>query len=90
MQTVDANAVAYGRTNGVAVKPGTAFGELNAIDGYAPTKDDMDDFARHQAQFIGQFLVDRDGVVRWVNIERSPGEFPSEAALLASARAGGK
>jgi peroxiredoxin len=87
MQAAEAAALTYGREHGVAVKPGTAFQDLNAVDGYAPTKDDGGDFARHQAQFIGQFLVDRDGVVRWVNIERAPGDFPSEADLLASVRA---
>jgi len=85
-QMVDAAALAYAREHGVAVKAGTAHVDLNAIDGYEPTKDDAADFARHQAQFIGQFLVDRDGVVRWVNIERAPGEFPSEADLLATVR----
>jgi peroxiredoxin len=86
MQAVEQNAVAYGRQHGVPVKPGSAFADLNAIDGYAPTTDDQGDFQRHQAQFIGQFLVGKDGVVRWVNIERAPGEFPSEADLLATAK----
>jgi peroxiredoxin len=88
-QMVDAAAVAYGREHGVPVTPGTAHRDLNALDGYVPTEDDQADFARHQAQFIGQFLVDRDGIVRWVNIERAPGEFPSEADLLATVRSSG-
>ena len=85
-QMVDEAALTYARGHGVVAKPGTAQQDLNAIDGYQPTKDDEADFARHQAQFIGQFLVDRGGVVRWVNIERAPGEFPSEADLLATVR----
>jgi peroxiredoxin len=88
-QMVEAAAVAYGREHGVSVTPGTAHQDLNALDGYVPTDDDEADFARHQAQLIGQFLVDRDGIVRWVNIERTPGEFPSEADLLATARSTG-
>jgi peroxiredoxin len=88
-QMVDEIALAYGRAHGVAVKAGTAMSDLNALDGYQPTKDDEADVARHQAQFIGQFLVDRDGIVRWVNVERTPGEFPSEADLLATVRASG-
>ena len=41
----------------------------------------------------GTFLVDRDGIVRWANIECATeglaglGKFPSEADLLAAARA---
>jgi len=83
---VDDVALAFAREQGIAVSPGTAHHDLNAIDGYAPTKDDAADFVRHQAQFIGQFLIDRAGVVRWINLERTPGEFPSEAELLANAR----
>jgi hypothetical protein len=33
---------------------------------------------RHGAQMIGQFLIDRDGIVRWVNIE---GELEGLAGL---------
>jgi peroxiredoxin len=79
-------ALAYAREHGIPAKAGSAYGDLNAIDGYQPTTEDGADFERHQAQFIGQFLVGRDGVVRWVNIERAPGEFPSEADLLATVR----
>lgn len=89
-QALDEAAVVYGRQHGVAVTAGTAHHDLNAIDGYEPTKDDEADIARHQAQFIGQFLVDRDGVVRWRNIERAPGEFPSEADLLATVHSSGR
>ena len=85
-QMVEARALPYARQLGIPAKPGTAFGDLDAFDGYQPTKEDGTDAARHQAQFIGQFLVDRDGVVRWVNIERA-GDFPTEADLLATARA---
>ena len=86
LQMVDENQMAYAREHGIPAKAGSARNDLNAIDGYQPTKDDDADSMRHQAQFIGQFLVDREGVVRWVNIERTPGEFPSEADLLATVR----
>jgi hypothetical protein len=64
-----------------------AFGRL---DGYARTEWDMADLDRHRAQRTGQFLVDRDGVVRWVNIEGAPGhtgvdQMPSDEQLLAAA-----
>ena len=86
-QVIDENALVYAREHGVPAKAGSARNDLNVIDGYQPTKDDDADAMRHQAQFIGQFLVDREGVVRWVNIERTPGEFPSDADLLAMVRA---
>jgi peroxiredoxin len=85
-QMVDGLALTYSREQGIPAKAGSAYADLQAIDGYQPTKEDTADFERHQAQFIGQFLVDRDGMVRWVNIERAPGEFPSEADLLATVR----
>jgi hypothetical protein len=85
-QAVEASALAFAREHGLAAQPGTAFADVNAIDGYQPTADDQTDFARHRAQFIGQFLLDRDGIVRWVNVERVPGEFPSEVDLLAAVR----
>ena len=48
---------------------------------------------RHQAQFTGQFLIDRDGVVRWSNVECAGGDlreidrFPTRDELLSQARA---
>ena len=42
-------------------------------DGFEPMaaeqKERRDWSDRHGAQMIGQFLIDRDGIVRWVNIE---------------------
>ena len=46
---------------------------------------------RHQAQFSGQLLVDRDGVVRWADIEcarealEGPDKFPTDEEPLAEA-----
>jgi len=66
---------------------------LDRLEGYEPTDADHADLQRHQAQFTGQFLVDRDGIVRWVNIEcarEGPagfGEMPSDEEILAAARA---
>jgi len=83
---LDGIALTFAREQGIAAEPGTAHAAINAIDGYRPTPEDQADFDRHQAQLIGQFLIDRDGVVRWVNIERVPAEFPAEGELLAAAR----
>ena len=81
-QMLDEVALAFAREQGIPAMPGRAHTAINAIDGYQPTAEDQADFDRHQAQFIGQFLIDRDGVVRWVNIERSPAEFPTEEEFM--------
>jgi hypothetical protein len=70
-----------------------AYETLGRLDGYAPTEGDMADFQRHRAQLTGQFLIDRDGIVRWVHVECAPGslagldQMPSDEELLAAARA---
>jgi hypothetical protein len=72
----------------VSDDPLTALGRL---DGYEPTEGDNADFQRHQAQLTGQFLIDRDGIVRYAYVEaaRGPegfGEMASEEEVLAAAR----
>jgi peroxiredoxin len=68
---------------------------LNRLDGYELTETDQDDAQQqwgHSSQFIGQFLIDRDGIVRWGNIECAEegiaglGKFPSDEELLAAAQ----
>jgi hypothetical protein len=69
---------------------------LNRLDGYELTETDQEDLPQqwrwdHSAQLTGQFLIDRSGIVRWVNIEFAKegvaglGKFPSDAELLAAA-----
>lgn len=66
---------------------------LNRLDGFEPTETDRDDSQRVFPQLKGQFLIDRDGIVRWVNIEGATeglagiGKFPTDEELLAAARA---
>jgi len=66
---------------------------LNRIDGYQETPSDLRDREQHGVQLKGQFLLDRDGVVRWVNIEGAReglpglGKFPGEAELMEAVRA---
>jgi len=70
-----------------------ALAQLARRDGYAVTGADEADAARHGAQLVGQFLVDREGVVRWANVEcardgiEGLGKLPSEDEVLAAARA---
>ena len=70
---------------------------LNRLDGYELTEIDQDDAQQqwrwnHSTQLIGQFLIDRSGIVRWGNIEGAEegvaglGKFPSDEELLAAAR----
>ncbi|TIM37345.1 AhpC/TSA family protein, partial [Mesorhizobium sp.] len=42
---------------------------LNKKEGYEITEADQQAMASGQAQLVGQFLLDRDGVVRWTSTE---------------------
>ena len=63
------------------------------LDGYAENETDHADMERQWPQLKGQFLIDRDGIVRWANIEcaneglAGVGKFPSEEEILTAARA---
>ena len=67
--------------------------ELGRDDPYEWTAADQAAYDVGQIQTTGQFLIDRDGVVRWGNVEGARnglaglGQFPSEKELLAAARA---
>lgn len=62
-------------------------------DGYVENERDKVDMERQWPQLKGQFLIDRDGIVRWANIECATeglagvGKFPTEEEILAAARA---
>jgi len=66
---------------------------VGRLDGFEVTESENVEFQRHQIQFTGQFLVDRDGIVRWSNIEcaleglAGIDKFPTDEELLAVARA---
>jgi peroxiredoxin len=66
---------------------------ITKLDGYAGNETDQADMQRQWPQLKGQFLIDRDGVVRWANIECGTegmagiGKFPSRDEILAAARA---
>ena len=65
-------------------------------DGFEPApaelKDRRDWSERHGAQLIGEFLVDREGIVRWVNIEGATEglagleKFPTDEEFLVAAQ----
>jgi peroxiredoxin len=72
------------------VDPLTAFAKL---DGYELSQLDQADLKGHQMQLAGQFLIDRDGIVRCTYIEcerEGPpgfGDMPTEAEILAGVQA---
>src|SRR5437870_4158449 len=63
------------------------------MDSYAGTPTDQADMERQWPQLKGQFLIDRDGIVRWANIECAKeglgglGKNPPEDVILSAARA---
>jgi peroxiredoxin len=72
--------------------PLDALAALNTQDGFVPTDADQKIFAGNPAQLVGHFLIGRDGIIRWTNLEASEGlngigRFPAPAELLATAKA---
>src|SRR6266542_4532047 len=69
---------------------------VNRLDAFELTETDQNDiqtqYLSSGPQLTGQFLIDRDGIVRWTNIEcaaeglAGAGKFPSDEELLAAAR----
>jgi hypothetical protein len=71
---------------------------LNRLDGYAYNETDMAEIQQQwgfdaATQLMGRFLIDREGIVRWVDIECAKdglagfGKLSSEDELLAAVRA---
>ena len=62
------------------------------LDGYTENETDHADMERQWPQLKGQFLIDRDSIVRWANIECATeglagmGNFPSVDEIIAAAR----
>lgn len=76
---------------GAPTQPMEANGVLNRKDGFELTAADEAIVAAHGAQFAGQFLLDREGIVRWSWSEApdSPDQlcrFPTAEEMLAAAR----
>jgi peroxiredoxin len=64
---------------------------LDELTGFKPSTTDGKDFERQAGQLKGQFLIDREGIVRWVNIEAARGlegfgKFPTADELVHAAR----
>jgi peroxiredoxin len=65
---------------------------LGNMDKYAPTDTDRADMKQQGGQLKGQFLIDRQGIVRWADIECTDegpaglGKLPTPDEILAAAR----
>ena len=64
---------------------------LNQRDGFELTEVDKQIAATHAFQLAGHFLLDRNGIVRWLQIEAADGpgglaKFPSDDEIMAAAR----
>jgi peroxiredoxin len=70
-----------------------AAGTIAKLDGYTESQTDKSDMERQWPQLKGQFLIDRDGIVRWANVECATeglagiGKFPSADEILTAVRA---
>ena len=74
------------------VSIGKAAETITKADGYVNNPTDEAEMQRQWPQLKGQFLIDRDGIVRWANIECAKeglpglGKFPSRDEILGAAR----
>jgi len=64
---------------------------LNQRDGFEPTEIDQQIAATHGMQLAGHFLIGRDGIIRWLQIEAAErigdlAKFPSDEEILRAAR----
>ena len=76
---------------GAPTQPMEANGVLNRKDGFEMTAADEAILNAHGAQFAGQFLIDREGVVRWrwteaPNAAEELCRFPGAQEMLDAAR----
>jgi hypothetical protein len=65
---------------------------LDRLQNFQPSATDTSEYERQVGQLKGQFLLDRDGVVRWANVECATegmaglGKFPTADVILTAAR----
>jgi peroxiredoxin len=72
------------REQGLEVPPGQARSILMASDGFVMTPEDQAAWQRPH-QTVGQFLIGRDGVIRWVCIDSCIVPLPEVEELAAAA-----
>lgn len=80
------------REVGLQAPPGGGWVALDREDGI-DRAEHLPDLERHQAQLTAHFLVDRDGIVRWTNIECERDgldgldRFPTDEEVLSAVHA---
>jgi hypothetical protein len=81
------------RDMGLDFTPGQGHTAVDELEGVTQPEY-VAEAQQHQVQFTAQFLIDRDGVIRWSNIEcqdesidQGLERFPTDDQLLAAARA---
>ena len=80
-QMAEDAALDFAHEVGVTPRPGRAREAIQAFDGFKRVESAQHDSDRQQAMVIGQLLIDREGLVRWVNVEHRAGVLPSERQL---------
>jgi hypothetical protein len=70
----------------------TAMETLNKKDGFELTEADQQIAAAHGTQMGGHFLIDREGIIRWGQVEAGErigdlSKFPTDEEILRAARA---
>ncbi len=74
------------------MSPAQASAALDQAEGYQRTEADLRDIERQWPLVKAQFLVDREGIVRWANVECEAdgfagiGKFPADDEILAAVR----
>ena len=74
------------------MSPSQASAVLDQAEGYQRTDADLRDMERQWPLLKAQFLVDREGIVRWANVECEAdgfagiGKFPADDEILAAVR----
>ena len=68
-----------------------AMDALNKKEGFEPNEVDQQIVAAHGTQLTGHFLIDREGIVRWRQVEAADridnlSKFPSDEEILTAAR----
>ena len=64
---------------------------MNKKEGFEPNEVDQHIAAAHGTQLTGHFLIDREGIVRWRQVEAAEriddlSKFPSDEEILTAAR----
>jgi peroxiredoxin len=91
-EVVESNYAELARKMEFDLPEGSVRETFHKADGVDLTDSDKADRARHQAQFVAHFLVDRTGVVRWSEIECAREgiaglyRFPTAEQIIGAAR----